>query len=180
MATSLVFLDMRLTLSHPRHMIIRPYDPADLAALHIINQAGVPGVGDETLETLGKWLSLHDARVAEISGTPVGFINLLPPGTMDYTSANLRWLEDWGDDFIYVDRIAVSEAGRGQGTGVALYAAAFHAYAGKISWITCEVNLRPPNPGSLRFHNRLGFQEIGRRSYAGDSREVVYLARALP
>ena len=39
-------------------MIIRPYTPADLAALHVINQAGVPGVGDETPETLGKWLKL--------------------------------------------------------------------------------------------------------------------------
>ncbi|KJS34707.1 MAG: hypothetical protein VR74_19195 [Hyphomonas sp. BRH_c22] len=161
-------------------MIIRPYTPADLAALHVINQAGVPGVGDETPETLGKWLSLHDARVAEVSGAPVGFINLLPPGMMEYTSANLRWLEAWGDDFIYVDRIAISESVRGQGIGAALYGAAFHAYAGTTPWITCEVNLRPPNPGSLRFHDRLGFREIGRRSYADDTKEVVYLARALP
>jgi hypothetical protein len=29
--------------------------------------------------------------------------------------------------------------------------------------LTCEVNLRPPNEGSLRFHRRLGFREVGRQ-----------------
>tara|TARA_R110001606_G_scaffold292978_1_gene440862 strand:+ start:204 stop:710 length:507 start_codon:yes stop_codon:yes gene_type:complete len=167
-------------MAHPPEMIIRPYIISDLPALHVINQAGVPGVGDETEARLGKWLSLHDARVAtDEGGTLLGFINLIPPGDMRYDSANLRWLENWGDDFIYVDRIAIAEAGRGQGTGAALYEDAFRAYAGKTPWITCEVNLRPPNPGSLRFHGRLGFEEIGRRSYADDTKEVVYLARPL-
>jgi uncharacterized protein len=98
---------------------------------------------------------------------------------MGYPSANLRWLEKWGDDFIYVDRIAIAESGRGAGIGGALYVDAFRSYSGKTPWITCEVNLRPPNPGSLRFHERLGFHEIGRRSYAEDTKEVIYLARAL-
>lgn len=161
-------------------MIIRPYTRADLPELYIINQAGVPGVGDETRETLGKWLGLSDARVAvDAAGGLLGFINLIPPGTMAYESANLRWLEQWGDNFIYVDRIAIAASGWGQGVGAALYAAVFEAYAGKTPWITCEVNLRPPNPGSLRFHARLGFEEIGRRSYAEGTKEVVYLARAL-
>ena len=147
---------MRAVLTHSPAMIIRPYAPSDLPELYVINQAGVPGVGDETQETLGKWLGLHDARIAvDDSGKLLGFINLLPPGTMEYTSANLRWLEAWGDDFIYVDRIAIAETARGQ----------------RI--------LRPPNPGSLRFHDRLGFREIGRRSYADDTKEVVYLARPL-
>ncbi|KCZ92402.1 GNAT family N-acetyltransferase [Hyphomonas johnsonii] len=161
-------------------MIIRPYQLSDLPALHVINQAGVPGVGDETVEGLGKWLGLSHALVAtDDADQPLGFITLLPPGTLDYTSANLRWLEAWGDDFIYVDRIAIAETARGQGIGDALYRAAFDAYAGKTPFITCEVNLRPPNPGSLRFHARLGFTEIGRRSYADDTKEVVYLARPL-
>lgn len=173
-------LDSHIALPHADGMIIRAYLPADLPALYVINQAGVPGVGDETPETLGKWLGLHDARVAvDDVGALLGFINLLPPGMMEYTSANLRWLEKWGDDFIYVDRIAIAESGRGHGVGAALYEAAFDAYAGKTPWITCEVNLRPLNAGSLRFHDRLGFKEIGRRSYAEDTKEVVYLARAL-
>jgi uncharacterized protein len=167
-------------MAHAPEMIIRPYKTSDLPALHVINQAGVPGVGDETEARLGKWLSLHDARVAtDVDGTLLGFINLIPPGEMGYDSANLRWLEKWGDDFIYVDRIASAAAGRGQGVGAALYQDVFAAYAGKTPWITCEVNLRPPNPGSLRFHARLGFEEIGRRSYADDTKEVVYLARRL-
>ncbi len=72
-------------MAHPPEMIIRPYTPSDLPALYVINQAGVPGVGDETEASLGKWLSLYDARVATSDdGLPLGFINLLPPGEMGY------------------------------------------------------------------------------------------------
>jgi predicted GNAT superfamily acetyltransferase len=27
--------------------------------------------------------------------------------------------------------------------------------------VTAEVSLRPPNPGSMRFHNRHGFEKVG-------------------
>jgi predicted GNAT superfamily acetyltransferase len=29
--------------------------------------------------------------------------------------------------------------------------------------LTCEVNLNPPNQGSIRFHNRIGFHEVGQQ-----------------
>jgi hypothetical protein len=29
--------------------------------------------------------------------------------------------------------------------------------------LTCEVNLNPPNLGSIRFHNRIGFREVGQQ-----------------
>jgi predicted GNAT superfamily acetyltransferase len=32
------------------------------------------------------------------------------------------------------------------------------------SLLCCEVNLEPPNPGSLRFHHRIGFTEVGQHS----------------
>lgn len=161
-------------------MKIRPFKNSDLPLLLAINQAGVPGVSDETAETLAQYIGMSTCFVAaDEQDAPLGFITLLPPGTLDYPSANLRWLESWGDDFIYVDRIAVGEGGRDRGVGAALYAKAMGTFAGEWGWITCEVNLRPPNPGSQRFHARLGFEEIGRRSYAEDTKEVVYLARRL-
>lgn len=161
-------------------MKIRPYKTSDLPALFVINQAGVPGVGEETEETLGRFIGMSACFVAaRDDDAALGFITLLPPGTADYESANLRWLEAWGDDFIYVDRIAVREGARDLGVGVALYAHAIETFKAQCNWITCEVNLRPPNPGSQRFHARLGFEEIGRRSYGEDTKEVVYLARRL-
>jgi len=29
--------------------------------------------------------------------------------------------------------------------------------------LTCEVNLNPPNLGSIRFHKRIGFSEVGQQ-----------------
>ncbi|MHB1091087.1 MAG: hypothetical protein ACYC06_04325 [Ilumatobacteraceae bacterium] len=34
---------------------------------------------------------------------------------------------------------------------------------GTTTLLTCEVNLQPPNPDSLRFHQRLGFGEVGQQ-----------------
>lgn len=98
---------------------------------------------------------------------------------MAYTSANLRWCEANCDDFIYVDRIAVSETMRSQRLGQKLYEAAFESFAGRYSRITCEVNKLPPNPGSMRFHERLGFGVIGERSYDEGRKAVLYYARPL-
>ena len=159
---------------------IRAYAPADLPALHAINEQGVPGVSRETLADLGKWLSLSECLVAvDEGGVPVGFLNLVPPGTAEYTSPNLRWFEVRGGNVNYVDRIAIDAAARGQRIGEALYEAAFAACAGRYGAIGCEVNRLPPNPGSLRFHKRLGFVEVGGQAFVPGEKEVIYLERAL-
>jgi uncharacterized protein len=43
--------------------------------------------------------------------------------------------------------------------------------------ITCEVNLRPPNPVSDAFHARLGFTEVGRAMFGNGAKAVRYLMR---
>jgi len=35
------------------------------------------------------------------------------------------------------------------------------AHSSGRTLVTCEVNLHPPNPGSLRFHEGLGFRALG-------------------
>ena len=111
--------------------------------------------------------------------TPLGFITLLTPGTAAYTSDNLRWFEDWiaANDatLLYVDRIAIAERARGKRLGEKLYLAAFEQAKG-CDYIGCEVNTDPDNPGSHRFHQRLGFHEIGRKRYKPDY-EVAYYVR---
>lgn len=160
---------------------IRSYREADLPALYAINQASTPGVGSEdSAAGLKRWIDVSMCLVAEDgSGAPLGFLTLIPAGTAAYTSANLRWCEANCEDFIYVDRIAVAEAARGGGVGERLYEAAFGAFTGKVSQITCEVNRLPPNPGSQRFHERLGFRQIGERAYDEGRKAVIYYARAL-
>ncbi|MCA8901827.1 MAG: GNAT family N-acetyltransferase [Hyphomonas sp.] len=159
---------------------IRGFQPADLAHLHMINQQGVPGVSSEAPETLAKWISLSECFVAdEGGGVPLGFLTLVPPGTMAYPSSNLRWFEARGGNVHYVDRIAVAEWARGRRVGEALYEAAFKACRGRYDAIGCEVNRLPPNPGSLRFHKRLGFVEVGSNAFVPGEKEVIYLEREL-
>jgi hypothetical protein len=45
--------------------------------------------------------------------------------------------------------------------------------------IGCEVNTAPPNPGSQRFHTRLGFVGIGEQIFEAGSKSVRYYSRPL-
>ena len=49
----------------------------------------------------------------------------------------------------------------------------------RIPYVTCEVNERPPNPASMRFHDRFGFAPVGRAATEDGKKDVVYLARRL-
>ena len=60
-----------------------------------------------------------------------------------------------------------------------LYDAVAKRFAGERAVLLAEVNLAPPNPGSLRFHKRHGFREIGERWEIEDEKGVVYLERGL-
>ena len=80
----------------------------------------------------------------------------------DYESANFRWFTARYDRFVYVDRVVVAAHARGQGLARAFYAALFdRARAAGHVRVVCEVNLVPPNPGSIAFHNVFGFREVG-------------------
>jgi predicted GNAT superfamily acetyltransferase len=144
-------------------VIIRDLTPADLDAAWAINQANTPAVGDVSRDKLAWIVEMASmSLVAELQGTVVGFCIVLPPGT-EYTSVNYRWFCERYDSFVYLDRVAVDEAARGAGIGAALYAEVERRAAGTAELFTLEVNLRPRNDGSLRFHDRLGFVEVGQQ-----------------
>jgi predicted GNAT superfamily acetyltransferase len=44
--------------------------------------------------------------------------------------------------------------------------------------LCCEVNLEPPNPGSLRFHQSIGFKLVGTRG-EGTDYQVALLTKQL-
>jgi predicted GNAT superfamily acetyltransferase len=41
------------------------------------------------------------------------------------------------------------------------------------------VNRLPPSPGSLHFHKRFGFEEIGENIFVPSEKEVLYLEWAI-
>ena len=155
---------------------VRPFLPGDLSALLTMNNAAVPAVSELTAEAFLDLIG--DALiclVAEVSDQPAGFLLCLGDGA-DYDSPNYAWLSERVSNFAYTDRICVDETMRGRKIGDALYAALFKQFAGTGRSFLCEVNERPPNPGSLRFHGRLGFEEIGKADH-GD-KAVIYMQRA--
>ncbi|MED5496699.1 MAG: GNAT family N-acetyltransferase, partial [Candidatus Thermoplasmatota archaeon] len=78
-----------------------------------------------------------------------------------YGSLNYAWFNEHYDSFVYVDRIAVSEENRNKGVGSALYNHVVSYSKQHGVPVAAEVNREPPNPGSMRFHNRFGFEEVG-------------------
>ena len=154
--------------------MIRPVRSEDLPFLLTINNACTPGVGELDMPRLRHLIGqAAHTLVAEVNSAPAGFLLCLHEGAQ-YDSPNYRWLSDRFARMAYVDRIAVADGHRGLGLGDHLYRALHSAEAGSARPITCEVNERPANPGSLRFHTRLGFRPVGRLDH-GD-KAVVFLA----
>ena len=82
--------------------------------------------------------------------------------------------------FVYVDRIVVSKDAQGKGYGRMLYGALSHqAQKDSHACILCEINLDPPNPGSVAFHHKLGFQTVGPPRLLQNGKTVQYFQKAL-
>jgi len=159
-------------------MIISPIQNRDFDEVLALNTASVPHVNLIPLEQL-QWFVAHASfvRVARIDERLAGFLIGLRPGT-DYASPNYRWFCAHYDDFAYIDRVAVAEWARRQGIAEALYAAFADSQPG-VPVLTCEVNIRPSNEGSMVFHQRLGFRQVGSQETDGGKKEVALMEKAL-
>lgn len=162
-------------------MRIRPISDADVPQVSAINDASVPGVTPADEAEIARLVALAERAVVAVDDADdsrvLGFLIVMAPG-VDYESENYRWFMERGSDFLYVDRIAISADERGAGIGEALYRDLFAVATEKgRAEVTCEVNTKPPNPGSLRFHARLGFEQVGELVTKGGAYEVALMAR---
>ncbi len=152
---------------------IRDLSADDLSAVHAINEAEAPAVGSVTVE--GMRTVIEHTSIALVAttqgdgdhpdGTIAGFCLVIPPGTA-YGSGNYAWFSERYDDFVYLDRVAISPAFQGRGIGRLLYDEVERVAAERHPTATdflLEVNLRPRNDGSLAFHDRLGFAQVAER-----------------
>ena len=102
-----------------------------------------------------------------------GFLVAMTP-QVPYGSDNFAWFVERGDDFVYIDRIAVSPWFRKRGIAARLYADVERwARAHGAARLTCEVNVRPRNEPSLAFHERMGFTGLEERESASGLRVVM-------
>jgi hypothetical protein len=140
--------------------IVRDMTLDDLNVVHAINEENVPAVGQETFEDLRAIFDVCSINlVAEIDGRVRGFCMVMPPGT-DYSSPNYLYFCERHADFVYLDRVAIMADAQGRGIGPMLYREVERRST--APWFALEVNVKPPNEGSMRFHAREGFVEVDR------------------
>lgn len=160
---------------------IRPRTPADDDQVREINAANVPEVGpldDDRLVLFAGTAAHFD--VVELDGSVVGiFVGLVEGST--YASPNYRWFADRHDRFAYVDRIALEPEARGIGVADEVYGR-FETWAARSgrTVVCAEVNVEPPNPRSMRFHERRGFEVVGEVAPYGTDERVAMVEKQVP
>lgn len=142
-------------------MDIRRLEHDDIPFGWSINEQGLPGTGQITELEFADLLSLCEVAVGVFDNEEMlGFVLCLLPNTR-YASLNYAWFNERYSSFLYVDRIAVAEKHRNKGIGSTLYEFIVEHALQSNSPVVAEVNLTPPNPGSMRFHERHGFSQVG-------------------
>ena len=161
-------------------MLIREITETDYPAVLDLNLESVhflSPLSRERLERLLAQSAYH--KVLEEDGRITAFI-LAFLADADYDSPNFLWLKNRCAPFLYIDRLVVRSDCRGMGLGTNLYRDLFsHAGTIDIPRITCEVDIQPPNPVSLRFHRRWGFQEIGSQWTPDGKKRVLFMEKYL-
>ena len=134
---------------------------SDFDTIVHLNQNALEGVGPLDNESLSLLVKMSDqALVAEDDGDIAGFVITLPPGA-EYDSSRYRWFEDkLVDDYVYLDRIVVSDEHRRKGVASKLY----EEIEGDAP-VALEVY--ETNDVSLAFHESRGFEEVGALTHDG-------------
>ena len=157
-------------------MNIRDLTHTDVEAMWVINEEGLPGTGQVSPAELTALLDLASFAVGAFENElMLGFVICLPPRTA-YGSLNYAWFNQRYDAFLYVDRIAVAANQRDRGVGSALYERVVATAKEHTVPVAAEVNRLPPNPGSMRFHHRFNFVEVGTLDH-GANKSVTMLLR---
>ena len=160
---------------------VRNIEIADLAQVLEINNANTPGVSELTMSELETDIEncLHALAIDNEHGEVCAFCITFAPDAPD-AGVNHQWFADRYESFVYLDRIAIDSTHQNLGLGALLYQTVEQRMldSAEHSLLCCEVNLEPPNPGSLRFHKRIGFSECGVETTA-PGYVVTYLQKFL-
>lgn len=157
---------------------IRNATGEDLETVLQLNESEVPHVGRVSLGDMRGFLAkaVYFRVACNADGQIMAFLIGLDPDT-DYHSPNFLWFCDHYENFAYIDRIAVATAARRQGVAEALYTDFSDATCDWSEHLCCEVNIRPENPVSMAFHQRLGFRQVGTLESDNGAKEVAFLLK---
>ena len=160
-------------------MQIRDVTANDLDDVLALNEASVPHVNSLSADEM-RWFFDHAAYFRQVRRDDqlAGFLVGLTQG-LDYGSTNYQFFCRRHEFFGYVDRVAVADHSRQRGIASSLYDDFAATLRGHVPVLVCEVNIRPPNPASMAYHERHGFVRVGTQETEGGTKEVALLEKRL-
>jgi hypothetical protein len=151
----------------------------DLDLLVKLNNAEYPQV-NRIDRHKADWLKSHAVlfKGAKNERRLTGFIVALLADS-GYQSPYFSWFKAFYDQFLYIDRVVIVNGARRTGLGAALYGQVEEVARRLQIPVVCEVYCDPPNVPSLRFHQKLGFRELGRQKVEGGQKTVLKLVKEI-
>jgi uncharacterized protein len=153
--------------------VIRTLISGDLPAVLALNNAHAVEVNALTADALAELVAVA-AHALVVDGA-LGFLIALNELT-PVQGPNHAWFLARYPEFLYIDRVVVTHEARGRGHAGRMYDQ-LAAVAGNRP-LCCEINLVPPNPASMAFHDRRGFAACGEGDDPRNGKRVRYLLRA--
>ncbi|HSS68234.1 MAG TPA: GNAT family N-acetyltransferase [Nocardioidaceae bacterium] len=158
-------------------MQIRAMTDDDVDAVLALNEESVAALVPMLRDDLAHYRQLTPhTLVCVVDDDVAAFAIAYAPGTA-YDSVNYLWHTDRFDDFLYLDRIAVSGSYRRRGIASALYDA-MEGIAREHGRMVCEIYSDPPNEVSIAFHTTRGYLDVGHLRLA-NGHEVVMMEKPL-
>ncbi len=156
-------------------MLLRPVRTSYLVQIRRLNESAIPHVNSIPLSDFEEFIRVASFFVViEIENMIAAFLIVLGAG-QNYESENYRYFSSKYKSFDYVDRIVVGDQFQGIGVGKALYQ--YLIDNSKEERITCEVNIEPPNPGSIQFHKSMDFIEVAQQNTEAGKKRVSLMSR---
>lgn len=156
---------------------VRKVDSVNVSTIHSMNEHALPHVNSMPLDYFHAQVDSDSYfRAVYAGGRPVAFL-LAMSEAADYDSLNFLWFRGHYDRFVYIDRVVVDPSHRRHGHGLALYKDLTEWSAGRTPRLACEVNIRPPNEPSMRFHRGQDFIPVGTQDTDGGRKTVSLMVR---
>ena len=131
-------------------------------------------LNDESLRILLD-KATYKKQINNGAGVLIGFSN-----NADYDHKNLRWLRSKFTKFFYIDRVIINTHSQGQGLAKKLYDDfTKEALSLGIPRLVCEVNTKPNNEASHKFHIKNGFKPVEDVHYKESKISVRYYEKFL-
>jgi predicted GNAT superfamily acetyltransferase len=153
---------------------LRPITDADIATVLALNEAHQAATSKLDEAELRQLLAAA-FRASFVEAGPAFSIALDENAQAE--SPNFQWFARRFPRFVYMDRIVVAASAARRGLGRLLYADLITAArSAGHAVLCCEVNVEPPNPGSMAFHEGMGFHEMAVVAQPERGKIVRYLS----